>query len=125
MAKQADLFTFDDDAEQTYPQTPGYVRDSDTSRAAADSFDESDLSRQKQLIMGCYHARRSGLTATRSRSRSVFATRPQARAFGNWCSLVFLSIPGAVDRREVDDLHVFTRRKSNDHQPRQAGMRRA
>jgi hypothetical protein len=47
MAKQADLFTFDDDAEQTYPQRPGFVRDSDTSRAAADSFDESDLSRQK------------------------------------------------------------------------------
>jgi Fic family protein len=62
MAKQADLFTFDDDAEQTYPQRPGFVRDSDTSRAAADSFDESDLSRQKQLIMGCYHARRNGLT---------------------------------------------------------------
>ena len=62
MAKQADLFTFDDDAGQTYPQRPGFVRDSDNSRAAADSFDESDLSRQKQLIMGCYHARQNGLT---------------------------------------------------------------
>ena len=125
MAKQADLFTFDDDAEQTYPQRPGYVRDSDTSRSAADSFDESDLSRQKQLIMGCYHARRNGLTCDEIEVALGFRHQTQARAFANWCSMVFLSIPGSVDRREVDALRVFTRRKSNDHQPRQAGMRRA
>lgn len=51
---QNDLFT--------YPDRPGHVHGSDTSRDAADSFDDSDLSRQKRRIMNYFAAKPGGLT---------------------------------------------------------------
>jgi hypothetical protein len=43
------------------PNRPGYVRDSKNSRAKANSFDDSDLARQKRLILR-FARRRDGLT---------------------------------------------------------------
>jgi hypothetical protein len=44
MTRQPDLFD--------YPNRPGYVQDSDTSRAAADSLSDRELSKQKLAIVG-------------------------------------------------------------------------
>jgi len=55
MKEQPDLF-------DGYPDRPGHVRGSDTSRAAADSFGDDDLSRQKRLIMGRFETKPDGLT---------------------------------------------------------------
>src|SRR4249919_1949633 len=55
--KQYDLF-----GEPTYPERPGHVRDCDTSTAAADSLDDSLLTRMRAQVFTIIDLRPRGAT---------------------------------------------------------------
>jgi hypothetical protein len=61
-SKDRDLFGHDLFDEPTYPERPGHVRDCDTSTAAADSLDDSLLTRMRAQVFTIIDLRPRGAT---------------------------------------------------------------